>query len=310
DATREALAAAAKDWHDRAERAGDDSLRARASDAYARFTALFPDDPEANELRYFHGELLWARATDALHRGEASSELFLRSRQEFVEVLERDPGGAHTQDAAYGQLLAARSALGEPGPAPAVKGLGAVPYGAAAQELVDGYRRYLELGPARGLEVGRAAHGWASLAMRHNHFTEARPLLERAIDELDGADETRALAVQSAEMLVDVLTIAWTGEGQTTAAKAASAEALETGLKELAERALWEHPDADRLRAAAATLSASLAWKRAAALYEAGEYRACGEAYTALAEAHPEPARREELRANAAACFAEVADGG
>lgn len=216
-ATRDALVAAATQWHDAAESTHDDRLRVLAGHAYARFIALFPEDPDAHTMRYYYAELMWARASQAHQdaRTEDARALFLRSRQEFVEVLDRDPTGRYSQDAAYAQVLATRNALGDPEPPPPTASDESFPwrsYGPRAEALADSYRRYLEHGPATGLELGRVAYDWGRLAMQHNHFEEAGVPLAVALEQLDPLPEGRELAVRSAELEVDRRTIAWTRE--------------------------------------------------------------------------------------------------
>jgi beta-lactamase regulating signal transducer with metallopeptidase domain len=268
NATRDALAAAATGWHDLAEQRPDERLRTLAGHAYSRFIALFPGDPDAYTMQYYYAELLWSQAMHAHDqaRREDAEALFVRSVQEFVEVLDRDPAGRYTRDAARAQLLATRNAGGEPTPpappAGAAEPLPRLTYGPRAQALADSYRRYFDHAREPGIERGRVAHDWGRLAMQHHHFDEARMPLGVALDELDGQAEAGELAVRAAEMEVDRLTIAWTRAGAGTAEKAAAAAELAAFLDELRARPLWDHPEATKLHAATPVLAAGLRGER------------------------------------------------
>lgn len=242
------------------------------------------------------------------HDPDEAAALFMRSRAAFVGSLDRDPDGRYTEDAAYGQVLATRNAVGEPPEPHRAEPLEFIPYGDDADALFDSYRRYFRSGPGHAKQRSEIAYAWAHLAMQHNHFDEAAEPIELALAAFEELDEPPAEAVSAAEMGLDRLTIAWTSEGLAPAEAEVAGAALLTFSERLRTMKLWRRTDAVRLHEAVPTLEIGVAWKSAVAAADAGDYRNCARIYLDTADRYPANERLGDLLSNAAQCFESAGD--
>ncbi len=308
-ATRDSLLEAATVWHDRSEKTNDDALRELAAGAYVRFGELFGEDEDAHTVDYYLAELLWARAVHAHeHAPDEAAALFMRSRDAFVVSIDRDPDGQYTEDAAYGQVLATRNAVGELPEPHQTDALEFIPYGDDAEVLSDSYRRYFRAGPGHAGQRGEIAYAWAHLAMQHNHFDEAGEPIELALAAFEELSEPPAEAVFAAEMGLDRLTIVWTRKGLEPSETEAAGAALLAFSERLRTMKLWRHPDALRLHDAVPTLEIGVAWTSGTAAAEAGDYPRCARIYLDAADRFPTHERLGDLLSNAAKCFDSAGD--
>jgi tetratricopeptide (TPR) repeat protein len=114
DETLDTMKQMATVWHDEAEKTKNESTYALAEQAYEGFLKTFPKDKDAYEIQMYYAELLWARAgpcNDKKATKEAGLKKFRKAHDEFVKVLELNPEGKFTQDAAFAQMLAMKNAL-------------------------------------------------------------------------------------------------------------------------------------------------------------------------------------------------------
>jgi beta-lactamase regulating signal transducer with metallopeptidase domain len=253
----DALAEAAMSAHDAATRGEAPNTAALA--AYDRYLDACADDPQRPKMVYYAGEARWAHAT-ALHRGgdeAAAQEEFAAARGLFEAAAEVD--GDHREDAAYASHMSTKNALGwEPAAdAPecencAARGFPKLPYTAAEEDVLRSWDRFADR-VGRPLVVGADEQlAIARLRMQHNDFAAARPDLEELVDRVPGSEE----GLRAAEMLVDLLTIAWTSA--PAEAKAAPSDELRAALVGLRGSKHLEVEGSERLAAAVSTLLQAL----------------------------------------------------
>ena len=296
-------------WHDEAEKTHRLDTYDYAEKAYQAFLRYFPKDKDAYEMQYYYAELLWAQAVNHYNSKDRKEqtlglEYFKKAHDEFVKVLEMNPKGKYTKDAAYAQMLAMKNALEYDetgGRAKACKtnseglcvykekkkrkktkvskdgskaGLIDVeaeypksePTEAEAKMLAayDLYQKYVN--DPKDKELPLIMYHRAKIMMEHNRFEEARPLLEKIVTKFDGSVQ----AAWSAEMLVDVLTINWLDSRNTPEQTIKASEDLEQWANKLMKMKVWKHPEADRIREAIPRLLAGIGWKRAMAYQDKG----------------------------------------
>ncbi len=106
------------DGHRLARRGREDQARGhlRAGRAGLRrvLDHLPEGDKDAYEIQFFYAELLWARAGALVNDKKSKAEgltKFRKAHDEFIKVLEINPEGKFTQDAAFAQMLAMKNAL-------------------------------------------------------------------------------------------------------------------------------------------------------------------------------------------------------
>jgi hypothetical protein len=279
----------------------------------ASVACMAPREDQRSEAVVADCDALNVRATtrhDDAERGHGSFEAAIAEYQIYLDQCQDH---AEYADAAYGQLLSTMHAVGwsDDRPAPSCdgdcEGFPKLPYGADEQAVIDSWARYVAA-VGRPLE-GRAKDQlrMAKLFMQHNDFAAARPELE----ELVGQAEQEP-ALRAAEMLADLLTIAWIDQQLAPDEALRRGDELAAWLHEFQGAPFFERTDAVRLREATPTLLAGVEWKRAIADMAAGEagdadgYRRCAERFEALAAAHPEHPKFDDLERNAATCRARV----
>ncbi|MCA9663669.1 MAG: hypothetical protein KC486_35390, partial [Myxococcales bacterium] len=252
-----ALAEAAMSAHDAAARG--EAANTSALAAYDRYLDACADDPRRPTMIYYAGEARWAHAT-ALHRGgdeAAAQEAFAAARGLFDAAA--DAEGEHRRDAAYASHMSTKNALGwEPAAdAPecencAARGFPRLPYTAAEEDVLRSWDRFADR-VGRPLDVGADEQlTIARLRMQHNDFAAARPDLEELVARAPGSEE----GLRAAEMLVDLLTIAWTSAPPE--AKAARAADLHAALVGLRGSKHLEVEGSERLAEAVSTLLKAL----------------------------------------------------
>ena len=291
-------------WHDEAEKTKLDRTYELAELAYGGFLEVFPKDKDAYELQYYYGELLWALATNnyALKDKDSKAkgiEYFLKAHDQFVRTLELDPKGKYTQDSAFAQMLAMKNALeydetGGKSKACKTNSEGVCIYKEkkkkrkkrtkdtkldAAEEYpetdyteseskmlnaYDIYTKYVKNKDDK--ELPKIMYHRAKLAMIHNRFDDARPLLEELVVKFDGS----VYAAWSSEMLLDLLTIKWVDKNATPEETVKASDDLEEWCKKFMELKIWKHPEADQVRDAVPRLLAGIGWKKGMAYREAG----------------------------------------
>jgi TolA-binding protein/Zn-dependent protease with chaperone function len=293
-------------YHDRAEKLREPGVHQIAEAGYREFLRLFPDDADAYELHYYLGEIMWARAVNLYNEGSEAAkdearQVFHDTHEEFVRVLERDPEGKYVKDATYAQMVAMKNHMGveyrldrperkgESGdgvPGTVAEKYPRAEYDAATRELVASYERFLGNFDPSDKEYSKVSFARAKLAMEHNRFDEAMPLLEDILARFDGTIES----VWASEMLLDALTIRWLDERNTPEQRAQGGDDTERWAKKVQGMKLWEHEEASKVREHVPALLAHVQWIRAMdemRRAKAGDptgYERCAERFMALYE--------------------------
>jgi TolA-binding protein len=343
DETLDTMKQMATVWHDEAEKTKLESTYDLAERAYAGFLKTFPKDKDAYEIQLYYAELLWARA-GTLYANKATKDAGLKkfrlAHEEFVKVLELNPEGKYTQDAAFAQMLAMKNALeydetGGQGKACKTNSEGLCVYDEKEKKkktkkgkdastdvsseypesdytedeksmlmAYDLYAKYVK--SKDDPELPKIMYHRAKLMMVHNRFKEARPLTEEIVTKFDGS----IYAAWCSEMLLDILTINWTSKDNTPEQTIKASDDLETWSKKLMGMKVYKHEEADELRKAIPTLLAGIGWKKGMAYLDAGRagdpdgYRMCAEQFIAIHNEYGETHdKADTLIWNAAQCY-------
>jgi len=260
---------------------------------------------------------------------------FRAASRAFLRVLEHEPDATQAEAAARGQMLALRSALEyreANGRAKAcrIDSAGAcvyrekrktkvrssskvepkdafepTEYSADERAMLDAYDVYDRNidDPDDPLRPGIEYHR-AKLAMMHSRFDEAVPQLESVLREHDGS----VYAAWSAEMLIDVLAIRWTG-ADTEEGVLAAEEKLEAWCRKIQSMQAYEHRASKPLRSAVPTLLSGIGWKKAERYMQQGRegdrdaFSRCGEQYLSVWLEFEVHDRADMLLFNGARCF-------
>lgn len=297
-------------WHDEAEKTRRQETYDLAEKAYLAFNQYFPKDKDAYEMEYYYAELLWAQATNNYNSKDRKTqerglEYFRKAHDAFVKVLEMNPKGKYTKDAAYAQMLAMKNALEYDETGGRAKGCKTNSEGVCVYrdkkkkkkakvskdgskaglidvekdyprsdptpteqkmlEAYDLYQKYID--DPKDKELPLIMYHRAKIMMIHNRFDEARPLLEQIVTKFDGSIQ----AAWSSEMLVDLLTIQWLDSRNTPEKTLEATADLEKWANKLPKMKVWKHPEADRIREAIPRLLAGIGWKRAMAYQDKGK---------------------------------------
>lgn len=343
DETLDTMKQMATVWHDEAEKTKNVTTYALAEKAYEGFLKTFPKDKDSYEIQMFYAELLWARAGHLVSDKKTKPEgltKFRRAHDEFVKVLEINPEGKFTQDAAYAQMLAMKNALeydetGGQSKACKTNAEGVCVYQEKEKkkkvkkdentksdsnadfpesdytedekgmiEAYDIYQKYVK--DPKDPELPKIVYHRAKLMMIHNKFKEARPLLEEMVVKFDGT----IYAAWCSEMLLDVLTIRWVDKNLTPEEQLKASEDLEKWSQKMMKMKVYQHPEADQLRDAIPRLLAGIGWKKGMTYLEAGRkgdpngYRMCAEQFLQVYDEYGENHEKAStLIWNAAQCY-------
>ena len=311
DETLDTMKQMATVWHDEAEKTKVPETYDLAEKAYKGFLTVFPKDKDAYELQLYYAELLWARAGYAYaskdkDEKERGRKKFKTAHDEFIKVLELNPEGKYTQDAAYAQMLAMKNYLeydetGGQGKGCKTNAEGVCVYRdkkkkkkikvkKAAKSSNEGkidvsaeypitdytedessmlgsYDIYMKyVKDKNDKELPKITYHRAKLMMVHNRFDEARPLLEQMLTKFDGS----LYAAWCSEMLIDLLTINWLNGANTPQDTLKAGDELYNWATKMQKMKVYKHPEADRIREAIPTLLAGIRWKKGMAYLEAG----------------------------------------
>lgn len=343
DETLDTMKQMATVWHDEAEKTKIEATYALAEKAYEGFLKTFPKDKDSYEIQMYYAELLWARAGHLIGDKKTKPDglaKFRRAHDEFVKVLEINPEGKFTQDAAFAQMLAMKNALEYDetgGQAKAcktnaeglcvyqdkekkkkvkkdenTKGDSSVdfpesPYTEDESKMIEAYDTYQKyVKDPKDPELPKIIYHRAKIMMIHNKFADARPLLEEMVVKFDGS----IYAAWCSEMLIDVLTIKWIDKNNSPEEQLKSSDDLEKWATKLQKMKVYTHPEADQLKEAIPRLLAGIGWKKAMAYLDAGRkgdpngYRLCAEQFlTVYNEYGDEHEKASTLVWNAANCY-------
>lgn len=292
-------------WHDEAEKTKIDRTYELAENAYGEFLNVFPGDKDAYELQFYYAELLWALAVNNYKEKDEETrqkglKYFLKSHDQFVATLKLNPKGKYTQEAAFAQMLAMKNALeydetGGQSKACKTNSEGVCVYKDKKKKkrakrnkdtemdssaefpesdyteeeskmlgAYDIYTKYVT--DKKDEELPKIMYHRAKLAMIHNKFDTAKPLLETLVVDFDGS----IYAAWSSEMLLDLLTIQWVDSKNTPAETVEASDELEKWCNKFQELKVWKHAEADQIREAVPRLLAGIGWKKGMAYRESG----------------------------------------
>jgi tetratricopeptide (TPR) repeat protein len=303
--------------HDESEKQNDQKLRFEAVAAYDDYADTCSSDPDYGEVMYYRAEAMWAIAVTQHAAGEtaAATGTFHQAHDAFNEAL--DTGGAtrYTKDAAYAQLLAKKNELaweeedrpkrsevheGEPVRSSGEAKFPRSDYSVEERQILAAYATYGRfVDDPEDKEWQKAQYQRAKLAMKHNRFDEARPVLEQLLQTSDGTE----FHVWSAEMLLDLLTIAWVDPNASLDAQRSAALQLQEWMQRMERADWWSHEEATQIRGAVPALRAGIQWKSAMGAHERGDHEACAEGFLKIADAHPEHEKMDAILYNAARCL-------
>lgn len=343
DETLDTMKQMATVWHDEAEKTKNEATYALAEQAYEGFLKTFPKDKDAYEIQMYYAELLWARAGALINDKKSKADglaKFRKAHDEFIKVLEINPEGKFTQDAAFAQMLAMKNALeydetGGQGKACKTNSEGIcvfqekekkkkvkkdektvtdtnadypeTPYTDDESKMLEAYDTYQKyVKDPKDPELPKIVYHRAKIMMVHNKFTEARPLLEEMVVKFDGT----IYAAWCSEMLLDLLTIKWTAKGATPEETVKASDDLEKWATKMQKMKVYTHPEADELKAAIPRLLAGIGWKKGIAYRDAGAagdpngFRQCAEQFLALYNEYgDEHEKASTLIFNAGECY-------
>ncbi len=188
DARRDAeqtLRVLAVQYHNEWKKTRDDPVAAFAAAVYRDYLDVFPDEPTAYEMRFFHAELRYALA-DFQGAGEEYERVALRD----VGALETKPRAGEAppkpgkffkdalENAVFAWDLVAKKLDDEKKPAGAADPKKRLPIAPQRQRLLDACNRYLKWQP-KGDKWVEIAYKAARLYYQHNAFAEATDLFTR-----------------------------------------------------------------------------------------------------------------------------------
>ena len=184
-------------YHNEWKKTRDEPVAGYAADVYRDYLDVFPNDPPAYEMRFFHAELLYALSQFA----EAGSEYELVAEQDVKAQEKQGKPGKFFKDAlenaVFSYDLVAKK-LDETGKVQPGDPQKRIPFAPARQKLVEACERYLKYQP-KGDKWVEIAYKAANLYYRHNAFGEASDLFTRiALDH-----PTHELAGYSANLVLD-----------------------------------------------------------------------------------------------------------
>jgi TolA-binding protein len=264
-------------WHREAQRTRNADTYALAERVYRLYLAHFPDGDDAADMRYYHGEILWA-----LERWREAAE-------EYGRVVDMKPDGPHARDAAYAAVLAWKNLLAfdekahrDP-PASAAR-LAPEPIPDDERKMIAAFHTFRARVPDAP-ELPVIIYREAYIDYDHNHFDEAEPLFLEVAQKYP----THELAPFAANLFLDALN----AQGKTAELVTWVGRFLDT--KELVKDATL-----------AGTLVALLgdAHDREGHEHERrGDPKECARSFLAAADAVPAHPKHAERLWNAGQCF-------
>jgi hypothetical protein len=192
DLAERTLSNLAVSWHNEGKKTRDEETFALDNQIYGDYLTLFPDNPKAYSLHFYHGELLYDQLQD-----------FAGAAKEYDWVVAQDAEKT-AEDAVYAWEEVARQA-GAKTPPPA-KSTTPQPIPASQQGLVNACAQYVKYFP-NGPKVVEVNYKAARIFYAYNHFVEAvKSFLDIAINHPDSevASYSANLVLDSYNLLGDV----------------------------------------------------------------------------------------------------------
>ncbi|MEL6347884.1 MAG: tetratricopeptide repeat protein [Myxococcota bacterium] len=231
--------------HLQARKTRNAELYAIAEAAYAAWLARFSEDPQATELRYAYGELLYEKHD---HLG---------AYEQYTAALEADPRGARAKFCAEGAVFAAERLVAAEGDTDE--------FTAHEQRLLTALDRYTAAFPS-GDRATRSLYQSAYLLYNHDRFAQASERFSQVIQREPGS----ANAEKAANLILDALVL--TEEWGALKSLALSFRDMETlggpsfrdEMQVLYERAAFKEIE---VNASSAPVEAAIAWSGFAAAH-------------------------------------------
>jgi TolA-binding protein len=157
-------------WHKKAQKTKDPELYRLVDPLYRQYLARFQKEKDAYDMTFYHAEILW------------TLERWADACDEYRRVVEMNPAGKFTKEAAYGAVLAAKNALeaeeGRPvDPRPGARAPVQSPQALSAgdRRLLGAFELYLAHVPSSP-ELPAIKYRRARLLYDRDHLAEAAPL--------------------------------------------------------------------------------------------------------------------------------------
>jgi tetratricopeptide (TPR) repeat protein len=180
-------------WHKTAQKSKDPALLELADPLYRQYLARFGGEKDSYDMTFFHAEALWQ-----LERwGEASDE--------YRRVVELNPAGKHTKEAAYAAVLSAKNALEADGAKLEATSSSRPPFtpqplSVADRRLLAAFDLYVASVPDSP-ELPALEYRRARLLYDRDHLAEAASLFWRVVERHPGSE----LAIYAANLHLDAL---------------------------------------------------------------------------------------------------------
>jgi len=277
-------------WHREAQKTRNTDTYGLAERAYRLFLGQFPADPDAYEMSYYHGELLWT-----LGRWKDAAELYTR-------VVEIDPNGKYLRDAAHAAVLAWKNALAvdddqqrarperqsvSPRGGQEQGRMAPRPIPAGEQKLIAALQTFQKHVPDAP-ELPAIIYREAYINYDYNHFDRAEALFQRVFDSYP----EHQLAPIAADLYLDALN----AQGKT--------KEIGVWVQAFLERpAMMKDRDfVGRME----SLFSDVLEREAGEHRQRGEYKECGQSLVASAEIKPDHPRHGPRLWNAGHCFRQA----
>jgi tetratricopeptide (TPR) repeat protein len=182
-------------WHKTAQKTKDPELYQLADPLYRQYLTRFGAEKDGYDMTFFHAEALW------------SLERWADASDEYRRVVQLNPAGPHTQEAAYGAMLAAKNAL-EAEEGRKVEGAGErgagppQPLSAGEKRLMAAFELYLASVPDSP-ELPAIEYRRARLLYDRDHHAEAAPLFWRVVERYPDSE----LAIYAGNLHLDSLNV-------------------------------------------------------------------------------------------------------
>jgi tetratricopeptide (TPR) repeat protein len=182
-------------WHKKAQKSKDPVLYELSDPLYRQYLARFAGDKDGYDMTFFHAEALWQ-----LERWAEASE-------EYRRVVQMNPAGPYTKEAAYASMLAAKNALEaedgrklEAQPAPHKPPFTPQPLSAGERRLMAAFDLYVASVPSSP-ELPAIEYRRARLLYDRDHLAESAPLFWRLVERHPGNE----LALYAGNLYLDSL---------------------------------------------------------------------------------------------------------
>jgi tetratricopeptide (TPR) repeat protein len=176
-------------WHKKAQKTKDPQLFELADPLYRQYLTRFAAEKDSYEMTFLHAEALWN-----LQRWAEASD-------EYRRVVEMNPAGPHTKEAAYASVLAAKNASeGEPARPQTKPVTTPQPLSPGDRRLLSAFELYIARVPSAP-ELPAIEFRRARLLYDRGHLEESLPFLWQLVQRHPDSE----LAIYAGYLYLDVL---------------------------------------------------------------------------------------------------------